>query len=150
MLDIQQVLPQARFIHVVRDGRDMALANNIANEQIEAFAAQWAWQIREVKQQGQLLQNYLEIKLEDLLENPAGMAVKLFVFAGIAPSEVAIDKVQQLRWKKTLQAETGAWPAEMTPIIRQLFEAVGGNMLEELGYPTNRRQIIKSPNLNIN
>lgn len=67
---IQSLLPEARFIHVIRDGRDVALSNIplwFGPNSIEEAAHWWQNWIREAREQSQGLDAYLEIRYEDLV-----------------------------------------------------------------------------------
>jgi len=71
MLDIQRVIPEARFIHLVRDGRDVALSRagrawgNAAP--MPKVARRWKRRILEARKQGEQLGHYLELRYEDLI-----------------------------------------------------------------------------------
>jgi hypothetical protein len=68
---IQQVLPEAHFIHVIQDGRDVALSKQGLwfgpGTSIEAQAADWMWCVREARQQAQRCPHYLEVRYEDIV-----------------------------------------------------------------------------------
>ena len=73
MRKIQNALPEARFIHVIRDGRDVALSRwkRTLGEGKRAPATQvgegWQRRIRRAQQQGKKLNHYLELRYEDLV-----------------------------------------------------------------------------------
>lgn len=75
MRTVQALLPEARFIHILRDGRDVALSMrglwfDAAGGNLEDQAANWLWRIREARQQAAFCPHYLEIRYEELLAQP--------------------------------------------------------------------------------
>ena len=73
MRKIEKALPEARFIHVIRDGRDVALSRwkRTLGDGEKAPAGQVAEglqrRIRRAQKQGQRLGHYLELRYEDLV-----------------------------------------------------------------------------------
>jgi hypothetical protein len=74
MGQISELLPEARFIHVIRDGRDAALSRirwklqrtgKPAN--IERLARRWRRWIRRAREQGEQVPHYTEVRYEDLI-----------------------------------------------------------------------------------
>ena len=74
MRTIHAALPEARFIHLLRDGRDVAVSLRhlwfSPGESMETLAAYWADQIVETRRQGQGTPFYLEVRYEDLITRP--------------------------------------------------------------------------------
>ena len=71
MRDIEDVIPEARFIHLLRDGRDVALSRAGRALRHAApmpkVARRWKRRILEAREQGGRLAHYLEIRYEDLI-----------------------------------------------------------------------------------
>jgi len=74
MTALQDLLPEARFIHIIRDGRDNALSfqglwfgpgNDFAD-----LAQFWVGRITAARQQAQSLPHYLEVRYEALVSEP--------------------------------------------------------------------------------
>jgi hypothetical protein len=70
MLRLQRVLPEARFIHIVRDGRDVALSvmklNWGPSNPTEA-AELWVERINKARKQAPNVNHYMEVFFEDLV-----------------------------------------------------------------------------------
>lgn len=67
---IQKLLPEAHFLHVVRDGRDVALSNKklwFGPNSIEEAAERWQLWINHARKQARYLEWYKEIRYEDLV-----------------------------------------------------------------------------------
>jgi len=73
MKPISRVLPEARFIHLIRDGRDVALSQvavHFGPTTIEGAAEKWRAEITKARRQGPRLPHYLEIRYEELVADP--------------------------------------------------------------------------------
>jgi hypothetical protein len=70
MVLIQEVIPEAHFIHIIRDGRDVALSVkdlSFGPNTIEDAAAWWSMLLWRARGQVESLRNYIEIRYEDLV-----------------------------------------------------------------------------------
>jgi Sulfotransferase family len=70
MRRIEWVLPEARFIHLIRDGRDVALSvlpMNWGPSSITEAAELWVERVTIAREQGALVNHYMEAKYEDLV-----------------------------------------------------------------------------------
>ena len=70
---IEALLPEVHFVHIIRDGRDVALSLRpmwfAPGRDIEALATQWCRYVTIGRQQGALCSHYLEVRYEALVEN---------------------------------------------------------------------------------
>jgi len=136
-------LPALRFLHVVRDGRDMALSTNQNQlrkhgraapipadlpEPVRSMAL-WSWVNLTAARYGneRLGDRYLRIRYEDLCTRPVEVASDVLGFFGIAGDATpALDAV-------SAPASLGRWRAESPELIAALEEQ-GAAALVELGY----------------
>ncbi len=81
---IESVLPEAHFIHLIRDGRDVALSWRQTwfspGNAMEVLAEEWARCVSTARAQGAHCQHYLEVRFEDLIRNPVTVLIKICGF----------------------------------------------------------------------
>ncbi len=94
MLRLQRVLPETRFIHIIRDGRDVALSvlklNWGPSNPTEA-AELWTERIEKARQQAPKVNHYLEIRFEDLVMDTEGTLRKVCEFIDLDFDPVMLD-----------------------------------------------------------
>lgn len=134
MLDIATMLPEARFIHIVRDGRDVAVSQQKKvpgiEKDIETLANYWIWRIRDTRRQGQQVPHYIEVRFEDLVEDTVKTIKKICDFVELPFSQQMLEPGHKASNKEMI----GAWRSEMLPGERSKFEAIAGDLLRDLGY----------------
>ena len=68
---IESLLPEARFVHVIRDGRDVALSVRglwfSPGQDMESLARDWRDRIRKTRDLGRRCRHYLEVRFESLI-----------------------------------------------------------------------------------
>ncbi len=168
MLDIKDLLPESRFIHIIRDGRDVALSYRNKwfgpGDDLEVQATQWILRIRECRRLAQHLPHYLEVRFEDLLEDSEPILRKIcdFIELPYSPAmleyhktasdrlsemENRLDKDGNVRLSKEkrmgifkltnkppVKDRIQRWRRDMTMEDLSSFEAIGGDLLKDLGY----------------
>lgn len=95
MHDIQTLLPEARFIHLIRDGRDVALSMKDLwwgpGADMEGQASRWLWRIREARQQAQFLTHYMEVHYEELIQYPRKVLRQICDFIELPYHDAMLD-----------------------------------------------------------
>ena len=71
---IRYFLPESRFIHIIRDGRDVALSLRgtwfAPSQDIVALAQYWKSRVESARKAGSRSRRYLEVRYEDLVLHP--------------------------------------------------------------------------------
>ena len=163
METVKQEVPDALFVHVVRDGRDAALsmklqhgADGLAHTQeraLYAWALLWQWTVQMGRRCGKLFPNdYLEVRYEDLVRDPGKTlrAVGEFLDHDLDYGRIQKNSVGRVAspntvWKEESSPETFSpidrWKNKLSPPEVDALEALIGDCLEEFGYSltTDRR-----------
>ena len=73
MRRVASALPEAHFVHLVRDGRDVALSQvevDFGPDEVTGAAEKWVDGITKARRQARRLRHYLELRYEDLVADP--------------------------------------------------------------------------------
>ena len=86
--EIARLLPEARFIHIIRDGRDVASSMRHLwfgpRDNIETLAREWVKQISNARSAAiAIADRYIEIRYEDLVADPEQILHKACAFIGL-------------------------------------------------------------------
>jgi hypothetical protein len=88
MPSIERLLPEAHFIHVIRDGRDAALSLRSRffspGHDIEAQAGYWRENVESARKAGERSRHYLEIHYEDLLRDTEAVLRRICAFIDLS------------------------------------------------------------------
>jgi len=156
MLRIHHDFPNAQFIHIIRDARDVALSLDKRSwsrplpwdgkKSLLAAGLYWEWIVRKGRLLGAKLgSNYMEVRYEDLVQRPREILALIGCFL---QHDLNYDRIQQAAIgsvKKPLTSfDDDLKEGRFTPVGRwrekfpsnQLiqFEKLVGDYLQELGY----------------
>jgi hypothetical protein len=143
------IFPTARFVHVIRDGRDVALSLlkvNWGEKNLYAGARYWAKAVNMGHHDGMTLgARYFELRLEDLIQDTPRIAneLGLFVTHGQDAADVAqfVEYVQRAKKSDAINR----WQTHLNAGQRYLCEAASGDTLRQFNYPTEYAPGIRIP-----
>ncbi len=154
--------PEAKFVHLIRDGRDVCLSATHWKRKAEGFrglyptwgedpvstaAFWWEWHVRPGREAGRLLGpgRYHEIRYESLVERPDEESARLCGFLGLShdPAMLRYHEKQFMTGigldakEAWLPVTSGLmdWRSQMPAGDVERFEAAAGGLLDLLGYP---------------
>lgn len=154
---LHALMPWVKVVHLIRDGRDIALsikdwgkgAAKLELSHREPIAAAALWWRRDVTRgcgDGRALPAdvYREVRYEQLVAEPEGSLQELAEFLGL-PYDAAMTKYHQGRVKQSAGLSPKAawlpptrgirdWRSQMSERDRELFHAIAGDQLAMLGY----------------
>jgi hypothetical protein len=95
-LRIQRALPEAHFIHIIRDGRDVALSLSEVSwgpDDITVAAEKWVTELRRARKRAEGLARgtYMELRYEDLVADPEPMLRMVAGFVDLPWDEAMLD-----------------------------------------------------------
>jgi sulfotransferase family protein len=150
--ELHEVWPEARFVVLVRDGRDVALsvkrvpfgANNAW-----AAAQTWAHGIRlGLEAERRYPDQVLTVRYEDVVAEPGAQVARLCLFLGLPfedgmlaiertdPAKIHKDQADWFTnvWAGINTSAVGKWKTAMSARDQRVFSSVAGAELEALGY----------------
>ena len=154
--------PGAKFVHLIRDGRDVCLSAINWREKAATLAGRfstwgefpvttaavwWKWRVRLAREAGEVLGPglYCEVRYEALVARPAEECARLCAFLGVLYDDAMLRFHEghtrdgpDLSAKRSWQPITPGlrdWRTQMPAEDQERFEAAAGDLLDELGYP---------------
>jgi Sulfotransferase family len=85
--DIAETLPEAHFIHIIRDGRDVGLSLRqcwfAPDRDMKGLAGHWQQRVTEGRRQGAGCCHYIEVRYETLVRRPPAVLAEICGFLGL-------------------------------------------------------------------
>jgi hypothetical protein len=154
---IKKLIPEAVFIHIIRDGRDVAVSLNKIGwirplpwdrtRSLLAAGLFWKWMVTQGRKSGQSLgRDYIEVHYEDLVQNPRETLSRLAAFIA---HDLDYDRIQSVAMgsvhapNSSFKADSsgkdlspvGRWKTLLSAETVQQLESAIGDALTEADYP---------------
>jgi hypothetical protein len=118
---IRRVLPEARFVHIIRDGRDAALSLRrmwfSPGWRIETQAAYWRKCVLSARRAGRGRPDYIEVRYEDLVLGTRGALERICAFVDLSYEDVMLS--YYTRATERLREHKGRSRPDGTPQLTQ-------------------------------
>jgi hypothetical protein len=165
---IKAEIPEAFFVHIIRDGRDVALSLskmggfkpfpwNREAKGLLPTAVYWEWMVRKGRQNGlRVPADYVEVRYEELVSEPLAT---LRTLAGFLDHDLDYDRILESRLGRLRESNSSfleetdrlrpvnRWKEKLSKQEISSVEALIGEYLEELGYPLSLPGKARKPNL---
>jgi LPS sulfotransferase NodH len=167
---IKKDIPEALFVHIIRDGRDIALSLNKMDgfrpfpwdkksRSFQETAIYWEWIVRTGQRYGrQIPADYIEIRYEELVSDPRRTLATLGEFLG---HDLDYDRIQNaglgrlsesnssFREEETKQTAkpVNRWKEKLPREEVAALEALVGPCLQEFGYALTLPEAERKPSL---
>lgn len=145
--------PGARFLHIVRDGRDVALSHKgyvYGASNVLECAENWDRDVRANLKMGAMLDadRYLRIRYEDLILTSEATLKRICEFAGVPYSDAMLDypgsvseripEDRRFLWpdisKGPQAGNVYRWRTRMSATDKEIFEQTAGGLLKMFDY----------------
>jgi hypothetical protein len=155
---VKKDIPNALFVHIIRDGRDIALSlkkmggfaplpwDRAETNSLVATALYWEWMVRRGRAAGRLFPaDYIEVRYEDLITNPRETLSRLGRFID---HDLDYDQIQRAALGRLSETNSsfreegrkeeihplGRWKERLSAASVAAIESTVGDCLEENGY----------------
>lgn len=158
---IEELCPKSRYIHVVRDGRDVVGSILAASQgwgrpwaaaDVEEAAATWRAFVREGRKASRFGNRHIEVRYEDLLRGAEDVLATMCAFAGVSNDPDLVRNIVEEHGFERMKSKgsgaggaplpkgffregtSGGWRSALSPRSRYLVRQIAGDTLRELGY----------------
>lgn len=155
---VKRDIPNALFVHIIRDGRDIALSlkkmggftplpwDRGRTDSLVATSLYWEWMVHQGREHGRRFPaDYIEIRYEDLITNPHQTLGKL---GGFLDHDLDYDRIQRAGLGRLSETNSsfreegakeeinplGRWKERLAHADVAALEATVGECLQENGY----------------
>jgi hypothetical protein len=135
---LRQLFPDMRFIHCLRDGRDVAcsvVSRPWGPKNFDEAAVWWSSKVQPGVDFGrQHPEQYLEVRYEDLLQKPEEHLGRILAWLGEPAEEKRMLACYAEKGLPLDSGRMGGWKQSFTDKDTQGFNRLAGDLLKALGY----------------
>ncbi len=158
---IREIFPQAKFIHLLRDGRDVYVSvraaakswspgwQNSFGRSTATAARAWRGEVERAQTASQLLgPDFLSVRYEELHAEPIAGIQRLYDFCSLPYDEALLNTIfETTDFKKNYKGgetkfrrggRVGDWRKQFTLWDALIYNLIAGQTLIDLGYEKNR------------
>ncbi len=158
---IVEIFPDAKIVHIYRDGRDVALSwlfTRFEPRNMYTAAKMWNQMVRKGRLDGSRLppSSYMELSYEEFSAEGSTKLNEVLEFIGEDPNllettesvglaekmesmvkrvTMSHERMRKNAYRPLMRDNTEKWKQKMSEGDQALFEGVAGDLLTELGYP---------------
>ena len=139
--ELYSLFPSAKFIHVIRDGREIAvktLEKYHSGQNVSNIARYWRYAVTKVDRFSKQLpeKQFLNIPYEQLFIDPAKTIGSIIRFLEFEDRGYQLQRfIYNNIHKEVVYKDPFRWKTELSKSQQFLFEQEAGDLLETLGYP---------------
>jgi hypothetical protein len=150
--EIKKSIPDAQFIHIIRDGRDVAASMGVLGyipvfpwdkrREVLAAGLYWEWLLHQGRKAAQSIgRDYMEVHYEDLVNSPQPTLDRISSFIGcdLDYAQIQHAGIGAVRKPNTAFPDSkgpfiGRWKSVIPPELAMRLEEMIAPTLRELGY----------------
>ena len=141
MTKIPRIWPDARYVYICRDGRDVAgsVVGMGWSGNVYVAADWWLTAEREWVELRRSIrkEQWIEVRFEDLVRTPRAELARIGAFLGVDYSEAMFDYVRTSRYQAPNANQCAQWRSRLRPIDIRRVEARLAEGLTHRGYPSS-------------
>ena len=138
---IHELFPRGKFIHIIRDARDVVLSmrntpKNLLEKSWYFAAADWVSHTEAGRRLGFECgeEQYLEVRYEELITRPAEVLARILTFGCPSANGESLQRLEGEIRAFVRGDNAGKWRHMMPSAAVRIVERVAGPLLLELGY----------------
>lgn len=146
LAEITAVHPDAWFVHLVRDGRDVARSITqvpfFETPDLGGAAAMWRDAVDTVRRQQHLAPRFRDVRYEDLAADPESVMTSLWSWVGLPVTEASLVALRAAIGPRVsahgrTTTTTGSWRGMSSTEVDEIYRVAGDTLVRE-GYARRR------------